>query len=162
MFLLGTFDLTRCEAIPNILNIFISHPYAWTVAVASGSDECIVCSSALLLRSRREQCSRPPSERRSELRLFCGIPKHCARNPGTGKENTHFEIRMRISIHGQWADAFHATWWNTAVAMIFTCGTSATSIRERERSPYFLHQTQLLLRLAALSCERRSCGRVRG
>lgn len=30
MFLLGNFDLTRCEAIPNILNIFISHPYAWS------------------------------------------------------------------------------------------------------------------------------------
>lgn len=64
------------------------------------------------------------------------IQKHRARNPGTDKENTHFEIRMRIFIHSQWADTFHETWWNTVMAMIFTCGTSVTSIRERERSPY--------------------------
>lgn len=89
------------------------------------------------------------SESRSEHRLFCGIQKRRVHNPGTGKENTHFEIRMRIFIHNQWADTFHVTRWNTGMAMIFTCGTSVTSMREREIHPP-LHPAQLLLPLASV------------
>lgn len=65
-------------------------------------------------------------------------------NPGTDKENTRFEIRMRIFIHSQRADTFHVRWWNVVVAMIFTCGNSVTSVRESERSPYSSSSTAVV------------------
>ena len=127
MFLLGTFDLTRCEAIPNI---FISHPYSWTLAVGLGSDECTVFSLAFLLRSRREKCSRPPSENRSEHRLFC------ARDPGTGKGNTHFDIRIRIFIHRA-SELTHFMWCDVHDSHGHDLPVWHLSINQhqRERSP---------------------------
>lgn len=120
MSLLGTNDLNRCDAIPNILNIFISHPDTWTGAVWSEFDECISWSLAFLLIRERAAGRHP---RVGVCRDSVGLIRSW-----DGKRKYRFEIRQGGFIHTQSSDSFHVLWWNSEIDIIFTRGTIITSI----------------------------------
>lgn len=121
MSLLGTNDLNRCDAIPNILNIFISHPDAWTGAVWSEFDECISWSLAFLL-VRKGAAGR---------HQWVGVFRDSAglMRSWDSKRKHRFEIRQGGFIHTQSSGSFHVLWWNSEMDIIFTRGTIITSTR---------------------------------
>lgn len=86
MSLLGANDLNRCDAIPNIRNIFISHPDAWTGAVWSEFDECISWSLAFLLVRKR---TAGRHRRVGVCRDSVGLTRSC-----DSKRKYRFEIRQ--------------------------------------------------------------------
>lgn len=123
MSLLGTNDLDRCDAIPNILNICISHPDAWTGAVWSEFDECVSWSLAFLLVGKR---AAGRHQRVGVCRDSVGLIRSW-----DSKRKYRFEIRQGGFIHTQSSDSFHVLWWNSEMDIIFTRGTIITSTRGR-------------------------------